>query len=166
MRVTKLSHATGHHQRNIVMCLRARLPGEPRWQGTCDQSAKGHVRSNFLRGACLMPLLCAAGFWDHFKQSSGELPAWALRLPHELAEVVLKTRPSQSQLSVLPAQSESEAAHVQLNSPAGSSKDTMPARPSMDSGEDAWLQRHHRNTASLLPTKGLLRGPSHLAAVL
>ena len=56
--------------------------------------------------------------WDHSKQSSGELPAWALRLPHELAEVVLKKRSSQSQLSVLPAQSESEAAHVHLDASA------------------------------------------------
>ena len=55
---------------------------------------------------------------------------------------------------------------VQLISPAGSNKDTMPAKASMDSGEDAWLQRHHHNKASLLPTKLLLRGPSHLAALL
>ena len=45
--------------------------------------------------------------WDHFKQSSGELPAWALRLPQELAQVVLLKRPVPSQLSVLPAQAES-----------------------------------------------------------
>ena len=32
-----VTHTKRRHQCNLVRCLRARLPGKPRWQGTCDQ---------------------------------------------------------------------------------------------------------------------------------
>ena len=90
--------------------------------------------------------------WDHFKQSSGELLAWALRLPHELAEVVLKKRSSQSQLSVLPAQSESEAAHVHLDAsatdfPSGVQQKT-PCRP-----RNLWIQARMHGCRGTTTTK-------------
>ena len=46
--------------------------------------SKGPFADTFLRRLSDDIAVCNRN-WDHFKQSSGELPAWALRLPHELA---------------------------------------------------------------------------------
>ena len=54
--------------------------------------------------------------WDHFKESGGELSASALRLPHELAEVVLRKR--SSELSPLSEQSQSQDANALLDQSA------------------------------------------------
>ena len=100
--------------------------------------------------------------WDHFKQSSGELPAWALRLPHELAEVVLKKRSSQSQLSVLPAQSESEAAHGLLDESATDFPSGVQQRH--HAGQDIYGFRRGRMVAAAPPQQSIAPTDQQFAA--
>ena len=67
---------------------------------TQETEVAGHLRSinkrpfaeRFSEGRLSDAIAMCDRIWDHFKQSSGELPAWALRLPHELAQVVLLKR--------------------------------------------------------------------------
>ena len=70
--------------------------------------SRGPFAEQFSQGRLSDAIAMCERRWEHFAQSGGELPASALRLPHELAEEVRRKR--SSELSMPSMQSESQAA--------------------------------------------------------
>ena len=106
--------------------------------------------------------------WDHFEQSSGELPASALRLPHELAELVKKNDPRspcspRSPLSLKLMLFMHCLTRGPPTSPLAFNRDIMLLPMSMASGEETKFQRGQCSKAELRLIPSLLLGWSHLA---
>lgn len=71
--------------------------------------SKGPLAQQFSQHRLSDALAMCERRWDHFQQSGGELLPSALRLPHELAEEVLRKRSAQLSTSSMQSESQSES---------------------------------------------------------